>query len=268
MTEAAVLISESAAPIAVDEAWKPIPGFEGYEASTLGRIRSWRRINRNAKRPVSARILKLHVERDGYQTACLYADGKQSTERIHSLVLLAFVGPCPSGMQCRHFPDRDRGNNALANLSWGTPLENMADRDAHGTTVRGRAMSLVVQRVLEKGRAVGSRTKPETVLRGDRHWSRSKPERVPMGSRHGSAFLTEKDIPMVLAHLSAKMTLTDAAALFGVARSTIKRISDGSGWKRVNRPPDSKHGLAERIEFVRGLLAKEQETQFTASIDE
>lgn len=56
---------------------------------------------------------------------------------VHDLVLEAFVGPCPPGMVARHFPDRDTSNNALANLRWGTPQENAADRDVHGTMIRG-----------------------------------------------------------------------------------------------------------------------------------
>ncbi len=63
---------------------------------------------------------------------------------IHRLVLEAFVGPCPAGMQCRHYPDRDPSNNSLANLQWGTPVENAADRDVHGTTVRGQRVHTAV----------------------------------------------------------------------------------------------------------------------------
>jgi hypothetical protein len=40
-------------------------------------------------------------------------------------------------MECRHFPDRDRGNNRLENLSWSTHKENAADRHVHGTVLRG-----------------------------------------------------------------------------------------------------------------------------------
>jgi len=50
------------------------------------------------------------------------------TFQVHRLVLLAFVGPCPEGMQTRHFPDPDRTNNRLENLRWGTAKENAADR--------------------------------------------------------------------------------------------------------------------------------------------
>lgn len=63
---------------------------------------------------------------------------------IHRLVLEAFVEPCPVGMECRHFPDRDPSNNSVANLSWGTKLENAADKECHGTTIRGEKHCLSV----------------------------------------------------------------------------------------------------------------------------
>lgn len=56
---------------------------------------------------------------------------------VHRLVLEAFVGPCPSGMECRHFPDRTRSNNNLSNLQWGTPTQNNHDKVFHGTDNRG-----------------------------------------------------------------------------------------------------------------------------------
>jgi hypothetical protein len=55
---------------------------------------------------------------------------------VHFLVLRMFVGPCPEGQEARHL-DGDRRNNRLSNLAWGTPLENHADKQRHGTTARG-----------------------------------------------------------------------------------------------------------------------------------
>ncbi len=56
---------------------------------------------------------------------------------IHRLVLEAFVGPCPPGMEACHFPDRDPANNRLENLRWDTHAENMKDAVKHGTHMRG-----------------------------------------------------------------------------------------------------------------------------------
>ena len=55
---------------------------------------------------------------------------------IHRLVLLAFVGPCPDGCECRHL-DGDPTNNHLDNLCWGTLQENWEDRRRHGVAPQG-----------------------------------------------------------------------------------------------------------------------------------
>ncbi len=62
---------------------------------------------------------------------------QKTVEYIHRLVLEAFIGPCPEGMECRHFPDRNPANNNLSNLHWGTVSENALDRAIHGTNPTG-----------------------------------------------------------------------------------------------------------------------------------
>lgn len=52
------------------------------------------------------------------------------------MVLEAFVGPCPNGMECCH-NDGNPANNVLANLRWDTPKANNADKRAHGTHLEG-----------------------------------------------------------------------------------------------------------------------------------
>lgn len=55
---------------------------------------------------------------------------------MHILVLTTFVGPCPSGMECRHI-DGNPANNHKDNLAWGTRSENSQDKLLHGTHSRG-----------------------------------------------------------------------------------------------------------------------------------
>lgn len=106
-----------------DERWRPIPGYSRYWASDIGRIMSFAK--------GTPKLLSGHVER-GYPTVCVVNDdGKPSTVRVHTLVLLAFVGPRPEGMQCCHF-DGDSTNNRLENLRWGTAEANARDKIRHG----------------------------------------------------------------------------------------------------------------------------------------
>lgn len=71
---------------------------------------------------------------------------------IHRLVLLAFVGPCPDGMEACHYPDQNPANNRLENLRWDTRAGNEKDKIENGTDNRGarHGMSkLTEDRVLE-----------------------------------------------------------------------------------------------------------------------
>lgn len=55
---------------------------------------------------------------------------------VHRLVLMAFVGPCPEGMEGCH-ADGNRANNSLVNLRWDTREANEKDKVQHGTSNRG-----------------------------------------------------------------------------------------------------------------------------------
>jgi hypothetical protein len=50
---------------------------------------------------------------------------------IAHLILNAFVGPCPEGMECCHWDD-NRLNNTLSNIRWDTHSGNMQDRSRNG----------------------------------------------------------------------------------------------------------------------------------------
>lgn len=72
----------------------------------------------------------------GYRIVGLMREGRQFSRRVHRLVLEAFVGPCPEGMEGCH-EDGNRSNNRLTNLRWDTPAANEADKLIHGTRARG-----------------------------------------------------------------------------------------------------------------------------------
>jgi len=80
--------------------------------------------------------------------------------QVHRLVLEAFVGPCPEGMECCH-NDGDPFNNKLTNLRWDTHVGNMKDKECHGTHGKGErnagaklteATVLRIRRILDKGK--------------------------------------------------------------------------------------------------------------------
>ena len=117
------------------ETWKPVVGYEGiYEVSDRGRVRSLDRVNPAGHR-LRGKMLKLRHHPRGYMQTTLTRDGICQTKKIHRLVLEAFVGPCPPGMESCH-RNGVRDDNRVSNLRWDTPLANAADRIAHGTQWR------------------------------------------------------------------------------------------------------------------------------------
>ena len=116
----------------IKENWRTIDGYETYMVSNLGRIKSFH----PRYGTTNPRILKPGDRGRGYQVVSLCKDKKSSQFAVHRLVLFAFVGPPPDGMERRH-SNADKENNRLSNLSWATKTENQRDRVKHGTHLRG-----------------------------------------------------------------------------------------------------------------------------------
>jgi len=127
------------------EIWKDIPGFGGhYQASSLGRIKSKARTVVKRTRwggtmiqEYPERILSQYTaDKTGHVSVHLGVGVAKYTARAHTLILLAFVGPRPDGMECCH-------NNGIANdnrpenLRWDSHFNNNQDRRRHGTYKKG-----------------------------------------------------------------------------------------------------------------------------------
>lgn len=112
------------------EVWKQIPGHPGYEASSLGRIRSIDRaetyFRKDCKNPINrsfkGKILKQYLENNGYLTVFL---GRGTIFRSHRLVYEAFYGKIPKGKVINH-KDCIKTNNNIKNLEDITTAENIS----------------------------------------------------------------------------------------------------------------------------------------------
>lgn len=131
-------------PTSSEEKWKPVVGWEGiYAVSDCGRVKSlprWvRSRNRHGVMVCKRRgmLLKPASEKYGHQRVCLTAHGNFKRYYVHQLVLTAFVGPCPKGMECCH-QDGNPKNNAPSNLRWDSRKANMEDSVRHGTAIGPR----------------------------------------------------------------------------------------------------------------------------------
>lgn len=120
------------------ERWLPTP-YAGYDVSDLGRVRSRRKPGRGVGLRDDAVVLSPTPDylKSGHLRIRLSGGGRLVRVMVHALVLGAFVGPRPSGLLARHFPDPDPTNNRLSNLSYGTHQQNADDRGLHGSVARG-----------------------------------------------------------------------------------------------------------------------------------
>lgn len=111
----------------MEEIWKSVTDHEGYEVSSLGRVRS---VDRYVPGRIAGyrslfrgRVLKTSIDkRTGYEKAILCCNGKPSTNYVHRLVARAFIGEAV-GKEVNH-KDRNKLNNSVANLEWCSRLEN------------------------------------------------------------------------------------------------------------------------------------------------
>lgn len=115
------------------EEWRAVAEFPTYEVSNEGRVIS--RVNPGNHKcdPSYSRELSLKPNKYGYVLVNLFSDDRRNVPRsVHSLVMEAFVGPRPAGLDIRH-KNGIRHDNRLENLEYGTRAENMADARVHGT---------------------------------------------------------------------------------------------------------------------------------------
>lgn len=99
--------------------YREIHGFPKYRVGNDGSVWSsfrgpWRRLS-FSQTPTGYRQVQLGFRNHRY---------------VHRLVLEAFVGPCPDGLECRHL-DGNKANNRASNLCWGTRRENCDDKMKH-----------------------------------------------------------------------------------------------------------------------------------------
>lgn len=117
----------------MEEIWKPI-GYDGYEVSNLGRVKSYKYDKINGK------IMKPYKDTKGYLQIDLQLDGRKRENRVHlavhRLVAMAFIPNSDNLPQVNH-KDEDKTNNCVDNLEWctndynahyGTHIERVAEK--------------------------------------------------------------------------------------------------------------------------------------------
>jgi hypothetical protein len=236
------------------ERWLPVVGFLGYDVSDFGRVRSY--WNRRGGFNHQPHPMRLKPDKNGYMTVCLQSANREITCKVHRLVLEAFVGPCPEGMECRHFPDRNPANNLLANLSWARSKVNASDRWYHGTQPHGRSVvnvKLTDSQVKEirKRRADGesldsikrrfaiSRQSVSGICNGI-SWAHIPGPRTRVPWNNQSRGLTANDAAVIRDLFAGGMLQKNIAARYGISQTMVSRIVLGkTTYSRATSQPES-----------------------------
>lgn len=113
------------------EKWRAVPGYHGYEVSSLGNVRSLNRVTGRGRR-WRGKTMTPNAMKNGYMLVSLWRQGHRSSVLVHRLVLQAFIGPAASNQEARH-GNGVRRDNRLSNLSWGSHSDNQLDQVLHGT---------------------------------------------------------------------------------------------------------------------------------------
>jgi hypothetical protein len=253
------------------ERWRDVPHCVGYwRVSDRGRVKALTRkvfCDRRSSRPffrtVFGGIRRPDIAHNGYEVIHVRgANGYSKLRKVHILVLEAFVGFCPPGLECRHL-DGNPVNNFLTNLCWGTHAENMADRDRHGTTPRGElngntkltdAQAAEVHalfsagnyRYIDLARRFGvERHVIAGILTGKTftHLGIEPPVQIGggkgvsqfnRGQTHNMAKLTEDDVRMIRREFTGKRgDIARLARKVGISADVVRTVVRGKSWTHV-----------------------------------
>lgn len=195
------------------EEWRPIPDAPGYEASSLGQIRSvdrvvehlgrWGKVRRSRYR---GRILALSQSKGTSGIAYLVFSAGRDGGRmlVNRAVCAAFHGPPPTpDHQAAHL-DGNQLSNLPDNLAWSTPLENSHHKKIHGTMARGE--------------------------------------------RFCSAKVAESDLPMIFTRYLAGESAEEIASGFGMHRRTLRKILGRVTWTHVPVPAAQVQAVAAEMQ--------------------
>jgi hypothetical protein len=210
----------------------PIPSCPGYFATDEGLIIR------------DGHILASSSNGHGYRRIKVSLSGIATDKYVHRLVCEAFHGPSSPGEQARHL-NGVRDDNRPGNLSWADRATNDADKDIHGTRVKGKHVATSVlseKQVIEARRraAAGERYDHIATSLGQheatvadaisgRRW-----QHVPgaLGAFYSRRRFTDDEVRAIRA---AKGMEPEAkvAIRYGVARNTIWQIMNRRSYLHV-----------------------------------
>lgn len=111
------------------EFWKDIEGYNGYQVSNFGRIRTYNKVTYtewHGIRHWKDRILKQRIDkRNKMLSVMLFKNGKGKSYLVHRLVAETFLGNPKNKKMTVNHKDGNRYNNNVENLEWMTLKDNI-----------------------------------------------------------------------------------------------------------------------------------------------
>ncbi len=131
--------------------YRTIGWIDGYRFGSNGAIQSRRKCNRWGGYTDEWRDVYFRKDsKTGHLSIRVTVDGVKRKLYVHRLILEAFRGPCPEGMEGCHDPDPDPSNCRIDNLRWDTKKENQADCKRHGRMRRAVGSKQHLAKLTEK----------------------------------------------------------------------------------------------------------------------
>jgi len=237
----------------VDGEIRHVPDYPGYAVTDRGEVwscRNWHKPTEVGDFRITWRKLK-PSKSQGYPDLVICIHNKRKTVKVHHLVLLAFVGPKPDGMETLH-RDGNKSNANLSNLHYGTREENIEDKKRHGTSGLGRRSGNAklkdedIPKIVEmyKTMYAGDVAKHfgvsggaiTSIARGNGYTDVKRPIVIkPCGTRgtkQWAAKLNEDDVREIR-RLAGTMSQEKIGKLFSVTQTVVSSILLRKTWKHV-----------------------------------
>lgn len=253
------------------EEWRPIPGYDpDYQVSSLGRVRSRKRRGARGWQLAPCprcgfvrgdnslrgwKLLAGSFNTNGYtQVGILRIGAHRATEvMVHKLVLLAFVGPCPDGMESMH-ANNIRSDCRLENLSYGTKKQNMANMPSgnkrHWSSMtrdqvaEARRMAATGLSGIEIASRLGVRYQACTMSISGRTWKDvldPPPVRIVRRAPVAAAKLNVDTVAEMRRRYCGGETCVQLAKAFSVGTCCAASAVFGRTWKACSEPPCEHH---------------------------
>lgn len=126
------------------EVWKTIKGFENYQVSSYGNVRSIDRLvphRTSGELMLKGKLIKPYKTNSGYISVKLYKNSKQKSFLVHRLIALYFIENIKKKSYVNHL-DGIKTNNKIENLEWVTNSENHIHAYELGLKLRGEKCNM------------------------------------------------------------------------------------------------------------------------------